>query len=74
MTFNVGVLFAVVGGIHVGEFLVGRYSAGGSWRMGRGIMSWGVSKLNPWYCSHSDLGIYFPDAATSSISLRESKM
>ncbi|TID23293.1 Ctr copper transporter family protein [Venturia nashicola] len=29
MTFNVGVLFAVVGGILVGELLLGRYSAGG---------------------------------------------
>ena len=30
MTFNVGVLFAVVGGILVGELVLGRYSAGGS--------------------------------------------
>lgn len=30
MTFNVGVLFAVVGGILVGELFLGRYSAGGS--------------------------------------------
>lgn len=30
MTFNVGVLFAVVGGILVGELLLGRYSTGGS--------------------------------------------
>lgn len=30
MTFNVGVLFSVVGGILVGELLLGRYSTGGS--------------------------------------------
>jgi hypothetical protein len=36
MTFNVGFLFAVLGGVLVGEMLLGRYSAvaGGDWDEG----------------------------------------
>lgn len=32
MTFNVGVFFAVLGGILIGELMLGRYSQGGSSR------------------------------------------